>query len=116
MTQTILGSLARISDLSTRPFDVEHVDKSRWATGDYVVAKVIGKKTELYQVEGCAGNMIPVHAGAFVVGALGERAATLEGVGTWRDVVEGRMHALTSAGLFGAFTSTASVRSSAASY
>jgi hypothetical protein len=105
MTRTILGSLARISDLATVPYDVARLDRDRWATGDYVVAKVIGKKTELYQVEDCAGNMIPVQSGTFVVGALGERAATLEGVGSWRDVVDGRMHALTSAGLFGAFTS-----------
>lgn len=105
MTRTILGSLARISDLDTTPYEVAPLDRDRWGTGDYVVAKVIGKRTELYQVEDCAGNMIPVQSGTFVVGALGERAATLEGVGSWRDVVDGRMHALTSAGLFGAFTS-----------
>lgn len=105
MTQTIFGSLARISDLARKPYDVDRVAQSRWATGDYVVARVVGKKTELYQVEDCAGSMIPVQAGTFVIGALGERAATLEGVGSWGDVVEGRMNALTSAGLFGAFTS-----------
>jgi hypothetical protein len=52
--------------------------------------------------------MIPVQAGTLIVGALGDRAATLEGVGSWTDVVDGHMHAMTSAGLFGAFTSLSS--------
>ena len=42
-----------------------------------------------------------------LVGALGRRAATLEGVGDWRDVgPDLRMEALTSAGLLGKATST----------
>ena len=50
--------------------------------------------------------MIRVEPGDWVVGALGERAATLEGVGGWRDISDdGRMHALTSAALIGRFTS-----------
>ena len=105
MTRTILGSLARISDLGSVPYDVTRIDHDRWATGDYVIAKVVGKKTELYQVEDCEGNMVPVQPGTLVIGALGERAATLEGVGSWREVVDGKMHAMTSAGLLGAFTS-----------
>ena len=105
MTQTILASLARIADLDSVPYDVEPTEHAAWATGDYVVAEVVGKKTELYRVEDCSGKMIPVQPGTLVVGALGHRAATLEGVGSWSDVVDGKMHALTSAGLFGAFTS-----------
>ena len=105
MTQTILASLARIADFDTVPYEVEHFEQTRWATGDYVVGQVIGKRTELYQVEDCSGDMIPVQPGTLVIGALGERAATLEGVGSWSDVVDGHMHAMTSAGLFGLFTS-----------
>ena len=105
MTQTLIGSLARIADFDSAPYDVEPLDMSAWATGDYVVAEVTGDRTELYQVEDCEGRMIPAHAGTLVIGALGKREATLEGVGSWADVVDGKMHALTSAGLFGAFTS-----------
>lgn len=105
MTQTVIGSLARIADFESSPYDVESLDMSAWATGDYVVAEVTGERSELYHIEDCAGRMIPTHAGTHVIGALGERAATLEGVGSWTDVVGGKMHALTSAGLFGVFTS-----------
>ena len=105
MTQTVIGSLARIADFETHPYEVSIIDKSGWATGDYVVARVSGKKTELYHVETCSGAMLPVQPGTLVIGALGDRAATLEGVGGWADVVDGKMHAMTSAGLFGAFTS-----------
>jgi hypothetical protein len=105
MTRTIFASLARIADFETMPFDVSPLDQSQWANGDYVIAKVVGQSTALYQVEDCNGDMIPVQAGTLIVGALGVRAATLEGVGSWTDVVDGRMHAMTSAGLLGAFTS-----------
>lgn len=108
MTRTVIGSLARIADFETAAFDVNPLEKAQWETGDYVIAKVIGKKTELYQIEDCNGDMIPVQAGTLIVGALGDRAATLEGVGSWTDVVDGHMHAMTSAGLFGAFTSLSS--------
>ena len=41
-----------------------------------------------------------------MIGALGKRAATLEGVGDWEAVKDdGQMHALTGAGLFGVATS-----------
>ena len=105
MTQTILASLARIADFDTVPYEVERLAQSRWATGDYVVGQVTGERSELYQVEDCSGDMIPMQPGTLVIGALGKRAATLEGVGSWADVVDGHMHAMTSAGLFGWFTS-----------
>ena len=105
MTQTVIGSLARIADFDSVAYDVEALEMSAWATGDYVVGEVTGERSELYQVEDCEGRMISMDAGALVIGALGKREATLEGVGSWSDVVDGKMHALTSAGLFGAFTS-----------
>ena len=105
MTRTVIGSLARIADFDSVAYDVEPLEMSSWSTGDYVVGEVTGERTELYQVEDCQGRMIQTDAGALVIGALGKREATLEGVGSWSDVVAGRMHALTSAGLFGVFTS-----------
>ena len=105
MGKTIVASLARIADLDTRPFVLEQIGQPHWETGDYVEAEVTGDATDLYRIEDTTGAMVPVEAGDRIIGALGHRAATLEGVGSWRDVVDGRMHAMTSAGLIGAFTS-----------
>lgn len=105
MSQTFLASLARIADFDKNPYDVHPLDKSLWDNGDYVLTEVTGTPSELYQVEICSGEMVPVEPGDQVIGALGHREATLEGVGSYKDVVRNEMHALTSAGLLGVFTS-----------
>lgn len=112
MTRRLYGSLTRIGDLERNPHDLEALDPSHWAGGDYVEGEVVGPTSALYRIEDAAGEMIPVEPGDRVIGALGERAATLEGVGSWRAVFDGRMHCLTSAGLIGAFTSMASTMAS----
>jgi hypothetical protein len=105
VTRTVFGSLARIADFDEKPYDVLAIEPSAWQTGDYVAAEVTGTPTRYYNIEDRSGEMVAVETGTLVVGALGVRAATLEGVGSWRDVCDGHMHALTSAGLFGFFTS-----------
>jgi hypothetical protein len=105
MSKLVLGSLARIADFDTRPFEVEPVPRSEWETGDYVQADVVGKPTRLYHIECTTGEMIGVEPGDRVIGAFGRRAATLEGVGSWMEIDGGEMNAMTSAGLFGRFTS-----------
>lgn len=105
----VFGSVARISDLIRIPYAVEGLPRNAWATGDYVECRVAGEVSELYRIEDTRGDMLPVAPGDTVVGALGERAATLEGVGSWRDVVDGRMDAMTNAGLVGRFTSLSQV-------
>ena len=105
MSKTVIASLARIADFAENPYALGRIEQAHWQTGDYVQAEVTGEKTGLYHIEDTAGEMIEVEAGDRVIGALGDRAATLEGVGSWRDVRDGNMHALTSAGLIGAFTS-----------
>jgi hypothetical protein len=105
MTQSFLASIARITDFDRNPYDVRPLDQSVWHVGDYVQTEVTGTRSDLYAVETCSGEMIPVQAGDQVIGALGHRAATLEGVGSFEDVKRNEMHALTSAGLVGAFTS-----------
>jgi len=105
MSRTYLASLTRISDLDRHPYEIRPEPQSTWANGDYVIGDVTGEPSVLYRVESCTGDMLPVAPGDSVVGALGHRAGTLEGVGSFRDVVDGRMHTLTSAGLLGAFTS-----------
>lgn len=105
MSQTIIASLGRIADFHSRSYDVAAIEPSEWQGGDYVEAEVVGESTELYHVEDTAGAMHDVRAGDRIIGAFGHRAATLEGVGSWKDIRDGRMQAMTSAGLFGTFTS-----------
>lgn len=106
MSTRIYGSLARIADFANSNFEVTALDCADWAAGDYIETEVIGDWSPLYHIEDRSGLMVRVESGDWVVGALGDRAATLEGVGSWTEIGDdGSMHALTSAGLFGVFTS-----------
>ncbi|MDH3621012.1 MAG: DUF1611 domain-containing protein [Gammaproteobacteria bacterium] len=106
MSTRVYGSLARIADFRNSNYDVQVLPRSEWATGDYVEGEVVGGITQYYHIEDRSGHMVRVEPGDWVIGALGDRAATLEGVGSWRDTGrDGHMHALTSAGLLGCFTS-----------
>jgi hypothetical protein len=105
MSKLVLGSLARIADFGSKPFDVTPVPRNEWETGDYVQAEVTGEPTALYTIECETGEIIGVDPGDRIIGAFGHRAATLEGVGSWMEIDGGEMNAMTSAGLFGRFTS-----------
>jgi hypothetical protein len=105
MNRIIQGSLARVADFEQNPYEIQALDPEFWESGDYVIGEVAGGRTKLYRVECTTGEMIPVGAGDRVIGAFGHRAATLEGAGSFEDIENGRMHALTSAALFGRFTS-----------
>ena len=106
MSTRMYGSLARIADFSNSNFEITKLDRSAWATGDYVEGEVVGTPTKLYQIEDRTGHMIQVEPGDWVIGALGDRAATLEGAGGWADIAaDGRMHAMTGAALLGRYTS-----------
>ena len=106
MTQPFLSSVTRISDLQQQPFELRSLARDTWATGDYVLCEVVGKPGPLYQVELAAGRMCQVFDGDQIIGALGKRAATLEGVGDWQSIGDDmQLHALTSAGLLGKATS-----------
>lgn len=101
----IFGSLARISDLAERPFEVELASRAEWATGDYVVGEVLPSSGPLLRVELPTGRLMDVSEGDLIVGAFGVRRATLETVGDWESIAEdGLMHSLTGAGLFGRIT------------
>ena len=108
MGQTFFTSLTRISDLESRPFEIEPLDRGAWADGDYVICEAIGPRTGLYRVEIVSGRRPRVVPGDRIVGALGRRAATLECVGDWRAAENERdLHALTAAGLVGKAQSVA---------
>ena len=102
----IFSSMLRISDLDKNPFDVEKLDKIKWKTGDYVIGKIINTGSDQMKIELINGRMRSFMKEDLVAGALGERYATLEATGSWREVEEdGLMHMLTGAGLFGKCTS-----------
>lgn len=106
MSTRMYGSLARIADFKDSNFEIRQLERSVWATGDYVETEVVGTPTEFYRIEDRIGHMVRLEPGDWVVGALGDRAATLEGVGSWKEIGEdGEMHALTAAALLGRFTS-----------
>ena len=105
MTVVLLSSLTRISDLDSKPYDVKRVPKDDWETGDYVVGEIIASSRRSYQIELASGRMVSAMPGDHVVGAFGNRSATLEGVGSWCNIKGNKMNAMTSAGLFGAITS-----------
>ncbi len=105
-SQYIFTSMLRISDLDQKPFSVKKLDKIKWKTGDYVVGEITDTGSDILKVELINGRMRSIMKGDLVVGALGERYATLEATGTWKEVGEdGKMHLLTGAGLFGKCTS-----------
>jgi len=100
-------SVTRCSDLWARPFEVAPVPRDRWRAADFVIAEVVGQPNPLYRCETKTGRIAELLPGDLVVGAFGERAATLEGVGSWSAIgADGEMAALTGAGLFGKATST----------
>ena len=102
----IFTSMLRISDLDKKTFSIKKLDKIKWKTGDYVVGKITDTGSDILKIELINGRMRSIMKEDLVVGALGERYATLEATGTWKEVEEdGKMHFLTGAGLFGKCTS-----------
>ncbi|MBT8136312.1 MAG: hypothetical protein KJO54_04770 [Gammaproteobacteria bacterium] len=102
----ITTSLTRIADLEQVPFTVEPCPREQWSEGDYTAVRVSGAPTDLYRLETCSGRRVDVMPGDYAISALGTRAATLEGAGTWREVGKDNvMHSLTGAGLLGKMTS-----------
>jgi len=102
----IFTSLTRISDLKEHPFEFLKLEKNQWATGDYVICKIIDPGSNKLALELPNGRMRSVMGGELVIGVLGERFATLEATGTWKKVgQDGKLHILTAAGLFGKLTS-----------
>jgi len=99
-------SVTRCSDLWLHPFKTVKLDRGEWATGDFVVGRATGKRNRLWECETKSGRMADMVRGDLLVGALGKRAATLEGVGDWKEIGPDReLEALTSAGLLGKATS-----------
>lgn len=102
----IYTSLTRISDLTEKGFSIKALEKKHWANGDYVICKIINPGSESLRLELPNGRMRGIIGGEFLIGALGERFATLEATGSWRNVEDDlKMNVLTGAGLLGKLTS-----------
>lgn len=99
-------SLTRISPLPVTPIEIRPATRGSWKEADYVACRVVDDLFVHYEAEIPNGRMVNIAKGDILIGALGTRFATLEATGSWERVEEdGRMHLLTSAGLFGALTS-----------
>ncbi|MGI9262710.1 MAG: hypothetical protein ACR2QR_11775 [Woeseiaceae bacterium] len=109
MTVTLYSSLTRASDLQTEAYEIEELPQDKWASGDFIIGRITGPQNRPLQVELASGRMVQALKGDHVVGAFGNRAATLEAVGSWEDISGHAMHAMTSAGLFGVVTSLSSM-------
>jgi hypothetical protein len=104
--QITLFSLTRVSDLEAQPFTVQPLPQEQWATGDYVVGKVIPPVNVHSYIELPTGRIAKLLEDDRVVGAFGVRRATLEIVGDWQSIgADGYMEDLTNAGFFGRTTS-----------
>ncbi|WP_299215329.1 hypothetical protein [uncultured Aquimarina sp.] len=102
----IYTSLTRISDLAEREFTLKKLPKDEWKTGDYVICKILDAGSTELKLELPNGRMRGVIGEESIVGALGERFATLEATGTWKEVKDDlKMNVLTAAGLLGKLTS-----------
>ncbi len=109
------GSLTRIADLDKRSFTIDKAPRSIWATGDYVVGRYVGD-TEGQGGEVCLelgdGTLQLLKLGDIVVGAIGDRRATFEVVGSWQLIDEAShpisMDMICGSGLFGIETSRCS--------
>ncbi len=102
----IYTSLTRISDLKDGEFNIRQIDRSQWELGDYVMSKIIDPGSNVLSLELPSGRMRGVIGDERIIGALGERFATLEATGTWKKVGEDlKMNVLTAAGLMGKLTS-----------
>lgn len=105
----IYASLTRISDLQEKGFEVKKFLKKDWETGDYVVCRILDAGSKNINIELRSGRMRGVMEGELLVGALGERFATLDATGTWKKVEQDlEMTVLTAAGLVGKMTSKSS--------
>lgn len=101
----IYSSLTRISDLE-KGFDYKRIRRKYWESGDYVVCEVIEIGGSTSRVELPSGRMMPLMRGDLIIGALGERYATLEATGSWKAVKSNlKLDLLTGAGLMGKLTS-----------
>ncbi len=102
----IFTSLTRISNLDTQPFRIEPLGHSAWEMGDYIALRIRHRGHGGVRLELMNGRMMEPLSGLRVIGVLGDRHATLEVTGKWKEARPDQpFHLLTGAGLAGKMTS-----------
>jgi hypothetical protein len=95
-SMTRIWDSAGPGDLSAAP-----LPRGEWTMGDYVLTEVLGDPRGRF-VEVVGGRLLELSAGDLLIGALGNRFATLEATGSWQDVGgDGRMDLLSAGGIVG---------------
>ncbi len=101
-------SLTRIADFKQDDIDIKPLDRKKWQQGQYVACRV-ARPPGTMGVELKSGRMAEVAEGDILIGAFGDRFATLEATGSWEEISDdNKMQLLTSAGIFGQVTSISS--------
>ena len=101
-------SMTRVADFEQEDIVLKPLERSAWAMGQYVACRVATPPGTM-RVELRNGRMAEVSEGDILIGAFGDRFATLEATGSWEGVGDdGKMSLLTSAGIFGKISSISS--------
>lgn len=104
MQSIVRASLGRIAKFGE--FEIKPVARKDWKQADYAVAEVTDPPGPNSWVEVRSGRMIQVIQGDRILGAFGNRHATLELTGSWQNIGEDlHFNLLTGAGIFGQVTS-----------
>lgn len=104
MQSIVRASLGRIAKFGE--FEIRPLDRKDWKQADYAVAEVTDPPGPNSWVEVRSGRMIQVIQGDRILGAFGNRHATLELTGSWQSIGEDlHFNLLTGAGIFGQVTS-----------
>ena len=104
MQSIVRASLGRIAKFGE--FEISPLNRKDWKQADYAVAEVTDPPGPNSWVEVRSGRMIQVIQGDRILGAFGNRYATLELTGSWQSIGEDlHFHLLTGAGIFGQVTS-----------
>jgi hypothetical protein len=104
MQSIVRASLGRIAKFGE--FEIKPVDRKDWKHADYAVAEVTDPPGPNSWVEVRSGRMIQVIQGDRILGAFGNRHATLELTGSWESIGDDlHFNLLTGAGIFGQVTS-----------
>ena len=100
------ASCTRIAELPPWPLQHRVLPREEWGAGDYVVGRVLPFEGDVERVELASGREVRPVPGDLVVGAFARRAATLEAVGSFTEILDdGVMHSMTEGGCFGKVTS-----------
>lgn len=101
-------SLTRIADFEQNEIEIKAIDRKDWDIGQYVACRV-SKPPGTMPIELKCGRVAEVAEGDILIGAFGNRFATLEATGSYLEVKEdNKMQLLSSAGIFGKLTSISS--------